>query len=53
MNRPQPIVQPLTLVSTVVFTTAVSLLNPLSSRTSQAASFEDSPKAVLDEAGRL
>ena len=53
MNRPQPIVQPLTLVSTVVFTTAVSLLNPLSSRTSQAASFEDSPKAVLDEAWQI
>ncbi|NMG61252.1 PDZ domain-containing protein, partial [Geitlerinema sp. P-1104] len=54
MNRPQPpILKSLTLVSTVVLTTAVSFLSPLSSRSSQAATFEDSPKAVLDEAWQI
>ncbi|WP_159786796.1 S41 family peptidase [Sodalinema gerasimenkoae] len=54
MNRPQPpIFHSLTLVSTVVLTTAVSFLNPLSSRSSQAASFDNSPKAVLDEAWQI
>ena len=54
MNRPQPLIlKSLTLVSTVVLTTAVSFLSPLSSRSSQAATFEDSPKAVLDEAWQI
>jgi carboxyl-terminal processing protease len=54
MNRPHPsILQSVTVVGTVLLTSTVSFLNPLSSRSSHAATFENSPKAVLDEAWQI
>ncbi|MGM0457329.1 S41 family peptidase [Sodalinema sp.] len=54
MNRPHPsILQSVTVVGTVLLTSTVSFLNPLSSRSSHAATLENSPKAVLDEAWQI